>query len=425
MTQINAPQVSAGSVAMPDIASSYARFGQQVAQAGKNVSKSVIDLIGYYQTEAGKSKLITEIKKNYPEVAAAYPDEVLKKMEPMELGKRLAGVVDIDKTITEVRAIDPNFSIANEQQMKAEIFKNPDQSRQIKQEWMAIAEKNKQAGIDKKFIEMPTTTGGQPAMPQPEPFSTAQALTPPEMQNLKGQAYIDAMAAEDAKKAASAPQMPAVPGKPMTKEAFYASAATQFEAPPSATAQSFKDKGLRSEKDINLEAYKNASLSQKQQAAREAIAARAKQHADRMALGNRNAKANEMLVGLTAIGKAEDVRAEQIELEMKAQEAEINAVATADQPELSKRYSDMAAAYRQQVDNYAPNVEAAQGTAAGIVKEIGKKYPTLEEQTNIQKTTNEAAAAYDAEKKGTGQPLFKQLTKKQQAIVIKRYNANK
>lgn len=417
---------------MPDIAGGYAKIGEQVAGVGKQLGGAITDYANFFATREGKKKLIDEIKAKYPTVVQAYPEDVLMQMENKELGQRLAAVVGIENAIQKLKEIDPKFSTADIEQMKAEIFKQPDQARTIAKDWMAIAEKNRQDSVNKESLAMVGGQPAQPAMPQvsaPQaPISdaelgreTADLLDPTKtvMPSQTSQSDLgQQLSAVDAERT---PVMPAVSQKPRTRERIYGDLSASGKIPDKAT-QEIIDKASRSEKDINAEDTKLETLKQKQEAAAAAILRRAKEHQDRMALGNRNAKATEDLVALTAIQKVTDISKDQIDAEVKAGEAEQTAAAL-EPGDLRDAYVRSAIELRQKAGIMSPNLTVAQGIASGIVKTAETRNPKIAEAVENQKLSKEqeeAIKAYDSEVKGTSRPKYSEIDPKQQSEALKK-----
>jgi len=418
--------------AMPDIQSGYAKIGEQIAGVGKQIGGAIVD----FASAQGKKKLIDEIKVKYPTVVQAYPEDVLMQMDNKELGMRLAAVVGIENAIPKLKEVDPKFSTADIEQMKAEIFKQPDQARTIARDWMAIAEKNRQDSVNKESLAMVGGQPAQPAMPQATPqtpstiseadltretndlLNTSKPVINNTMPAENTSSLGQQLAAVDAERT---PTMPSVSQRPRTREGIYGDISASGKIPDKAT-QEIIDKASRSEKDINAEDIKRDTLKQKQEAAAAAILRRAKEHQDRMTLGNRNAKATEDLVALTAIQKVTDISKDQIDAEVKAGEAEQTAAAL-EPGVLRDAYVKSAIELRQKAGIMSPNLTVAQGVASGIVKTAETRNPKIAEAVGNQKRSREqeeAIRAYDLEVKGTSKPKYSEIDPKQQSEALKK-----
>jgi len=404
---------------MPDIAGGYAKIGEQIAGVGKQIGGMVVD----FASAQGKKKLVDEIKVKYPSVVQAYPEDVLMQMDNKELGTRLAAVVGIENAIPRLKEIDPKFSTADIEQMKAEIFKQPDQARTIAKDWMAIAEKNRQDEVNKKFMELPTTEGGQPAMPQVAPQSTPAPISDADL-NGETSSLLDPtkavmpsqtsqsdlgqqLAAVDAERT-PAPVMPAVPGRQMTKEEFYSKNTGSFSRPPSADTQTMKDKGMQSQKDIDAEnarkqrteidrAYKKAKLD----------FAKQKENAD--AAG----KKEDRILKIKEYEDKVKKEADYFEKILLDKQADVTA-SDGKYPYDVEALKELVSEKRSQAD-YWKNV--AQGAAKG-----GKSATGSVRDIDVETA---AIEAWNKEAKKRGQPLFEQIEagKKDAALkqIVARY----
>lgn len=406
---------------MPDIAGGYARIGEQIAGVGKQIGGAIVD----FASAQGKKRLIDEIKIKYPTVVQAYPEDVLMQMDNKELGQRLAAVVGIENAIPKLKEIDPKFSTADIEQMKAEIFKQPDQARTIARDWMAIAEKNRQDSVNKESLAMVGGQPAQPAMPQvsaPQaPISdaelgreTADLLDPTKtvMPSQTSQSDLgQQLSAVDAERT---PVMPAVSQKPRTRESIYGAISASGKIPDKET-QEIIDKASRPEKDYESKALKDETIRLKGQMAKDKLAYQAAKDS--------NQNSQDLLKFVKQ--KEEDVKnlitKHEANIAKKKQENEL-LVANGQQPmDLSEDESIIEdLTYRADYWKQAAQEASAGGSGQGAIRKVDK---TIKEKEGKQ--VKAAAKAYDDAKKGTGQPLFNQLTPEQQAIVIKRYNANK
>lgn len=425
---------------MPDIQGGYARLGQQVANTGQQIGSAVTEYAKFFSSREGKKKLIAEIQSKYPAVTNAYPEDVLLQMDNKELGTRLAAVVGLENAVQSIKAVDPKFSTADIGQMYSEVFKQPDQARAIAKDWMGVAEKNRQEGIDKEALQtinsqtapqMPQVSGAAPST-TPLPISeadlnreTSDLLDPAKLTTPTQTSQSDLgqqLSAVDAERAQTqAPAMPVVAQRPKTREEFYSSIAGSGKI-PSKSAQEIADKALRSEKDINAEGIKQETLKQKQETAAAAILRRAKEHQDRMALGNRNAKAAEDLVALSAIQKVTDISKDQIDAEVKAGEAEQTAAAL-EPGALRDAYVKSAIDLRRKAGIMSPNLTVAQGVAAGIVNTAETRNPKIAKAVENQKQRKEqeeAIRAYDLEVEGTSKPKYSEIDPGQQPEALKK-----
>lgn len=366
---------------MPDIAGGYARIGEQIAGVGKQIGGAIVD----FASAQGKKKLVDEIKVKYPSVVQAYPEDVLMQMDNKELGTRLAAVVGIENAIPKLKEIDPKFSTADIEQMKAEIFKQPDQARTIAKDWMAIAEKNRK--------EADTQQADAQLKDQTELMGTGMPLVSKALQGTKPISDKDLAAETSALLSNDAPPMPLATssvekykGVPIREQAFGEAAQMGTDiSKSSAPAREAYEKATIPMSQVLTDQNRDAKLKD----AKSRMIAQAKRHAAEMKLGYAT-------LGIDAATKADNLSEKQAENYTKYEETMLAANSETN-PETKKGLEKIAQTYLKRAYNLDEKITATQSHAAGVQKLIEDMYKQVGDNVKVDKAVASAKEDFQSD----------------------------